>query len=99
VNVKFLVTFVIVLLLYAAGCTSPETTRARGGGPGADIGNRGPVLRMHEGARPFEDTPRLIDAKHPPLDPAYQADELSRRHHVLENHGQRLAVSKRALEV
>ena len=47
-------------LLAAAGlaaCTSPEAERARGGGAGADIGNRSPVVRMHEGAEPYFKTP------------------------------------------
>lgn len=61
------------------GCTSPETARVRGGGPGADVGNRGEIVRMHEGAQPFENTPRLIPVNHPPLEPASQADEISRR--------------------
>jgi len=60
------------------GCSSPETRRTRGGGPGADIGNRGEVVRMHEGSRPYEKTPRLIPTEHPPLEPANQADRLSR---------------------
>ena len=34
-------------------CASPETTRTRGGGPGADVGNRAKVVQMHEGSRPF----------------------------------------------
>ena len=38
---------------YMLGCTSPETTRTRGGGPGADVGNRREIVRMHEGAQPF----------------------------------------------
>jgi hypothetical protein len=66
------------LLLYLVGCASPETTRMRGG-PGADVGNRGKVVEMHEGSQPFWKTPKIIAAKHPPLDPANQADELSRR--------------------
>ena len=66
------------LLLYLVGCASPETTRMRGG-PGADVGNRGKVVEMHEGSQPFWKTPKIIPAKHPPLDPANQADELSRR--------------------
>jgi hypothetical protein len=68
--------FITIVVL--AGCTSPETTRVRGGGPGADVGNRKEIVRMHEGARPFENTPKLISGKHPPLEPASQADELSR---------------------
>jgi hypothetical protein len=43
-----------------AACASPEATRTRGGGPGADPGNRSGVVLMHEGARPYHDTPRLI---------------------------------------
>ena len=69
----------IVLSLYLAGCASPELTRTRGGGPGADIGSRDKVVRIHEGAKPFEKTPKLIPTKHPPLDPANQADQLSRK--------------------
>ena len=70
---------IVVLLLGIAGCASPEATRTRGGGPGADVGNRGPVINMHEGSRPFYQTPELISAKHPPLEAARQADELSRK--------------------
>lgn len=73
------VVFLIALLLSVAGCASPETTRTRGGGPGADIGNRGKIVRIHEGARPFEKTPKIIPTEHPSLDPANQADQLSRR--------------------
>ena len=69
----------IALLLYLGACASPELTRTRGGGPGADPGNRGKIARIHEGARPFENTPKLIPTKHPPLDSANQADQLSRR--------------------
>ena len=69
----------IVLFLFMVACASPETTRTRGGGPGADVGNRNKFVQMHEGSRPFERTPKLIPAKHPPLNPASQADELSRK--------------------
>jgi hypothetical protein len=70
---------VITGVLLVLGCTSPEVTRTRGGGPGADVGNRQETVRLHEGARPFENTPKLIPGKHPPLEPANQADEISRR--------------------
>jgi hypothetical protein len=42
----------------AVGCTSPESTRTRGGGPGADIGNhpRGPI-QIHAGAEVYYETP------------------------------------------
>jgi len=69
---------VAVSLLWFTACSSPETARTRGGGPGADTGNRGATVRMHEGSRPYEQTPVLIPAKHPPLEPARQADQLSR---------------------
>ena len=69
----------LTLLVYLTACASPEMARTRGGGPGADPGNRGKIVRLHEGAKPFEKTPKIIPTKHPPLDPASQADQLSRR--------------------
>ena len=65
--------------LYLAACSSPEANRTRGGGPGADVGNRSDVVEMHEGSHPFYETPILIPAKHPPLAPASQAADLSDR--------------------
>lgn len=62
-----------------SGCDSPEATRTQGGGPGADTGNRGAVVLMHEGAKPYAETPRLIVAKPPPIESANHADALSRR--------------------
>ena len=75
---------IAVILLTAlsfclVGCASPETGRTRGGGPGADMGNRNKFVEMHEGSQPFWKTPKIIPAKHPPLGPASQADERSRR--------------------
>jgi hypothetical protein len=70
---------IVALVLYLTACASPEMTRTRGGGPGADPGNRDKFVQMHEGAKPFEKTPKLIPTKHPPLDPAHQAEQLSRR--------------------
>ncbi len=69
----------VALLLCLGGCGSPETTRTRGGGPGADVGNRTSTVRMHEGARPFDKTPKVIVARPPSLEPASHADQLSRR--------------------
>ena len=68
----------IALLLGIAGCASPEATRTRGG-QGADSGNRGKIVRIHEGAKPFDKTPNLIPTKHSPLESASQADQLSRK--------------------
>ena len=72
-------TTVIGLFLSLAGCTSPEANRARGSGPGADVGNRSEIVEMHEGSKPFYETPSIIPTTHPPLAPADQAAELSHR--------------------
>ena len=68
----------LAVLCALAACTSPETGRSRGGGPGADVGNRTKFVRMHEGADPFYKTPKLIRSQPPPLASARQADTLSR---------------------
>jgi hypothetical protein len=69
----------VAFFFYLTACTSPETGRSRGGGPGADVGNRTKIVQMHEGSKPFERTPKIISAKHPPLGPASQVDQLSRQ--------------------
>jgi hypothetical protein len=60
-----------------AACTSPESTRTRGSGPGADKGNRGKVVMMHEGSKPYAGTPVVVATEPPPLETANQAHELS----------------------
>jgi hypothetical protein len=72
-------TAVIGLFLVLGGCTSPETRRTRGGGPGADVGNRGEIVEMHEGSKPFYETPKIIPTEHPSLAPADQAAGASHR--------------------
>ena len=52
-----------VVAVTLVGCASPEATRMRAGGPGADVGNRGPEVRMHDGSEPYAGTPRI--ALHP----------------------------------
>jgi hypothetical protein len=47
----------LATLASAAACRSPEAARVRGGGPGADIGNRNPVVEMHAGSKPYYQTP------------------------------------------
>jgi hypothetical protein len=70
---------VVVVVAGAVACSSPEATRMRSGGPGADVGNRSPVVQMHEGSRPFHDTPtRIGNSGLAVLEPASQADRLSR---------------------
>jgi hypothetical protein len=77
--VNLAVTALLVLVLHLSACVSPETTRTRGDGPGADVGNRAKVLEMHEGSLPFWETPQIIETKHAPIESADQAYELSRR--------------------
>lgn len=73
-----IITLLAVLFLVAA-CTSPEVTRTRGGGPGADVGNRGQIVQMHEGSKPFDKTPQIIPKQPPPKAAASQADQASRK--------------------
>jgi len=49
-----------VLLVLATGC-SPEATRTRGSGPGADVGNRDPGLPQIHGpvSNPSYQTPKV----------------------------------------
>lgn len=50
----------------AAACTSPEAVRERGGGAGADPGNRDVIVEIHQGAEPYHDTPcRMTDVECP----------------------------------
>lgn len=71
--------FCMSLILLIA-CSSPETSRSRGAGPGADVGNRkAKVVRMHEGADPYANTPKIIRAQSPSLAGARQAERLSRQ--------------------
>ena len=52
--------YVVLVALIAAAlaaCGRPEAARTRGGGPGADPGNRDQVVELHKGATPFYHTP------------------------------------------
>jgi hypothetical protein len=68
----------IVLAAMLSACASPEATRVRAQGSGGDVRNVGEVVLMHEGSAPYWRTPRLEGIGGPPLDPARQADQLSR---------------------
>ena len=46
----------VAVLATLGGCTSPEATRMRAGGPGGDVGNRGDV-ELHGGSQPYYRTP------------------------------------------
>lgn len=75
---KFLIA-VFCLAVFVGACTSPETKRARGEGAGADIGNRGKVVQMHEGSDPYYKTPQIIGTQHAAVESASQANRLSRK--------------------
>ncbi len=68
----------VILPAMVAACDSPEAARTRGGGPGADTGNRSEVVLMHEGSKPFAKTPDLIPGKSAPIESANHAHALSR---------------------
>ena len=46
--------------LAVAACRSPEEGRVRGGGAGADVGNRGDSTSTHGGSEMFYRTPCLM---------------------------------------
>jgi hypothetical protein len=66
----------LAALAMVAGC-SPEATRQRGGGPGADVGNHARIVEMHHGSYPYYGTPRRVRSG-APIDAADQAARLSR---------------------
>ena len=50
----------LTLPLLLSACTvSPEAARARGGGAGADIGNRGAIVQIHGKLDPGHDVPAI----------------------------------------
>ena len=69
----------LCVAFFAIGCASPEARRTRGGGPGADVGNRTQVVQMHEGSVPYYKTPQIIAAQPAPLDTAQHARTTNRR--------------------
>ena len=71
------VAVIAFVALATAGCASPEATRTRGGGAGADIGNRPATIRMHEGSRQYWKTPVMIRGDGPPLAPSEHARSVS----------------------
>jgi hypothetical protein len=78
VNNLLLPPLVLAALLALGGCVSPESTRVRGGGPGADPQNHADVVKMHEGSSQYWRTPLLIDEEYPLLGPAEHARQTSR---------------------
>jgi hypothetical protein len=77
---KIALSMVLTSVALVSGCVSPETTRTRGDGPGADVGNRRATVELHGGSDPFWKTPdRIPGEQHPPLASARQAQQLSHR--------------------
>lgn len=75
---KIALSMVLTSVALVSGCVSPETTRTRGDGPGADVGNRRATVELHGGSDPFWKTPdRIPGEQHPPLASARQAQQLS----------------------
>jgi hypothetical protein len=68
----------VAAVIASESLVSPESTRTRGG-RGADVGNRPAVVKIHDGADPFWNTPERIATNHPPLESARQAERLSRQ--------------------
>ena len=64
---NLILTMLLIAFTALAACVSPETTRTRGGDPGPKSATEPKSVKMHEGSRPFVQTPQIIDAKHPPL--------------------------------
>ena len=55
---KLLVIGLFASAVVAIGC-SPEASRSQSGGPGADIGNRAPVVDLHGAINMYYHTPEL----------------------------------------
>jgi hypothetical protein len=51
----------LVALVLLSSCSSPEAARVRGGGRGADVGNRGHPVELHAGAEPYYRTPCVTE--------------------------------------
>jgi hypothetical protein len=65
-----------IAAMLAVACESPEATRTRGGGPGADPQNRPAVVRMHDGSDPYWRTPTVVEGEGGDLDAARHAQSL-----------------------
>jgi hypothetical protein len=69
---------ILLITVCTIACNSPEAARERGGGAGADPGNRDPVVEMHQGAEPYHDTPcRMTDVECPEQKPSPAAKRAS----------------------
>ena len=77
-RMRHLVAVAVLSALLLVACSSPEATRLRAGGAGADVGNRKPEVLMHEGSYPYWATPRIVGSG-PSVESSRQAARLSER--------------------
>jgi hypothetical protein len=54
-------TLLLLSFFPLSACFSPEAARTRGGGPGADVGNRSDSVELHAGAEPYHQTPCVTE--------------------------------------
>ena len=57
------IALVALLAAALAACGRPEAARVRGGGAGADPGNKDAMVEMHKGATPYYHTPDEKDSQ------------------------------------
>ena len=77
-RMRLVVAVAVLSALFLVACESPEATRLRAGGAGADVGNRKPEVVMHEGSYPYWATPRIV-RNGASVEPSRQAARLSER--------------------
>ena len=56
-QIKLLFCVLLIAVTALISACSPEATRTRSGGPGADIGNRGATVDMHSNVYPSYQEP------------------------------------------
>lgn len=83
-----------VCLALAVACAPPESQRVQGGGLGADIDNRSPVVEMHAGSVIYPDKRCAIQGEEctGPMPASGRPGGLAVSEHVLEQMGRGGAV-------
>jgi hypothetical protein len=76
-------------LVVLVACAPPETTRVQGGGSGADIGNRSPIVELHAGLEIYPDQRCALrgDECTGPLPVSGLERQLRHSEHVLQHMG------------
>jgi hypothetical protein len=84
------------VVLAVMACAPPETQRVQGGGAGADIDNRSPVIEMHGGSVIYPDERCAIqgEACTGPLPVSGRPGGVAVSRHVLEHMGRGGAVRR-----